>query len=345
MTQSDTDPPQTARRRWSRELDTQIDGLSLASSGPMLVHGYDPPAGGKWIDDAIPGRLIALDRDDGQRLWQSPCEVGYGRGFGAGVDPGREVILLGPGIDGHRIVRMSISDGELIGAGDIPAFDAVDVASDYCLCVTAGGVTSVDVESMASTWSWSREGERYHLVAREADQAIVVHTDLSTRLQGLLRLDAETGSFEEMLIDANQTHIYDLAITGDIVIFLATNLETLMPPELAAELAMETGQESSDPNGIAIVATRLDGSAGDAPLWYRMLGVDSASETQIGLRADNGKLYVERGAWLGAFDALTGRLLGRWTVPGLDEQVDWRVADGAGLLAEETRVSLFELPA
>lgn len=44
-------------------------------------------------------------------------------------------------------------------------------------------------------------------------------------------------------------------------------------------------------------------------------------------------------------DALTGRMLGDWAVPGLDERVGWTVAQGAGLLAEETRVSLFELPA
>ena len=44
-------------------------------------------------------------------------------------------------------------------------------------------------------------------------------------------------------------------------------------------------------------------------------------------------------------DALTGRTLGDWAIPGLDERVDWRVSQGAGLLAEETRVSVFELPA
>jgi len=42
---------------------------------------------------------------------------------------------------------------------------------------------------------------------------------------------------------------------------------------------------------------------------------------------------------------LTGRKLGDWAIPGLDERVAWQVANGAGLLAEESRVSLFELPA
>ena len=44
-------------------------------------------------------------------------------------------------------------------------------------------------------------------------------------------------------------------------------------------------------------------------------------------------------------DALTGRPLGEWAVPGLDERVGWQVSQGALLLAEEERVSIFELPA
>jgi len=44
-------------------------------------------------------------------------------------------------------------------------------------------------------------------------------------------------------------------------------------------------------------------------------------------------------------DLVSGRLLGEWTVPGLDEQVAWQVSSGAGLLAEENRISVFELPA
>ena len=35
---------------------------------------------------------------------------------------------------------------------------------------------------------------------------------------------------------------------------------------------------------------------------------------------------------------------GELTVPGLDEYVAWKVSNGAGLLAEETRVSIFEVP-
>ena len=59
----------------------------------------------------------------------------------------------------------------------------------------------------------------------------------------------------------------------------------------------------------------------------------------------SGKLYLVKGALIEVRDTLTGRMLGDWAVPGLDESVAFLVSDGAGLLAEETRVSMFELPA
>ena len=52
----------TARRRWSREFTSEVDGIAIGSGGPVLVHLYDQPAGDKWIDDAIPGKLALLDQ-------------------------------------------------------------------------------------------------------------------------------------------------------------------------------------------------------------------------------------------------------------------------------------------
>ncbi len=51
----------TAKRRWSRELESEVDGIEFGINGPVLLHGYAPPAGGKWIDDVIPGKLGAFD--------------------------------------------------------------------------------------------------------------------------------------------------------------------------------------------------------------------------------------------------------------------------------------------
>ena len=120
----------TARRRWSRELQSEIDGIALSSDGPILVHGYDPPAGGMWIDEVIPGKLGAIDRSSGETLWSSPCEVGYGRGFAAGFGEGNDVIVLGPTAQGHRIVRMETDTGRLLGAESIEPFDEAFVYGD-----------------------------------------------------------------------------------------------------------------------------------------------------------------------------------------------------------------------
>ena len=125
-------------------------------------------------------------------------------------------------------------------------------------------------------------------------------------------------------------------------------LDRLLPPDLQAELAVSI---ASSPDGgprdsLSLACLRLDGEPGDAPLWYRVLETRRMDDLpDVSLSADNGKVYLERGAWLGVVDAWSGRALGEWTVPGLDEKIDWMVVDGAGLLAEETRVSIFELPA
>ena len=71
--------------------------------------------------------------------------------------------------------------------------------------------------------------------------------------------------------------------------------------------------------------------------------VDEIPEASIS--ADSGKLYLVSGAMLEARDLLSGRTLGEWTVPGLDERVCWSVGSGAGLLAEENRLTIYELPA
>ena len=76
---------------------------------------------------------------------------------------------------------------------------------------------------------------------------------------------------------------------------------------------------------------------------YRPLDAEDIPE--VAVAADSGKLYVVKGALLEVRDGLTGRSLGDWVVPGLDERVSWRVSQGAALLAEERRVSVFELPA
>ena len=175
---------QTAKRRWSKELDSIVDGIAFGSSGPVLLHGYDEPAGGKWIDDVIPGKLGAYDRTTGERLWLAPCEVGYGRGFAAGTGPRGQVLVLGPSANGHLIVRMAANSGELLEASPIEAFDEADVAPDYVVCVSAGRIVAYDSETFEERWTYSRDGERYH-PRRAGRQARPARGRLEPGQQGL----------------------------------------------------------------------------------------------------------------------------------------------------------------
>ena len=338
----------TARRRWSRELTTQVDGIAFAAEGPVLVHGYERPPGGKWIDDVIPGKLGALDRSSGELLWMAPCEVGYGRGFGAGFGAPGQAVVLGPTAHGHRMVRVSLADGELREAADIAAFDEAHVAPDLCHCLAPRRVSALDSHSLTEAWEYHREGERYHLIARSSDRVLVVYTQLATGRQGVLALDAETGTFEGVLLAPSLPVIHGLVTTEDTFCVVTAELDRVLPRARHAELAkaIASSPERGVRDRLSLLSARVDSEPGNDPLWFRVLSTRKVEDLpEVSLQADSGKLYLERSALLEVVDALTGRELGEWTVPGLDEKVDWRVVAGAGLLAEETRVSVFELPA
>ncbi len=321
----------TARRRWSREFQGEIDGIAMGETGPVFLHGYDEPAGGKWIDSVIPGKLGAYDRSSGELLWASPCEVGYGRGFGGGLGEEEDVVILGPSVQSHRIVRMSLATGELIGVTEIEAFDQALVSGDVCLTVTPGRVAGILTSAMLEVWSHSRDGERYHLLGRMGSQVLVVYTNIAARRQGVVRLDVEAGDFVDVLLEATYPVIHDLVCGDDLAILLTGNRVPARP-----------GQPSG-PEELRLEAFRLSGS-GAQPLWREVLAEERDELPDVSISLDSGKLYVARGAMLEVCDGLSGRRLGEVTLPGLDERVAWKVSQGAGLLAEETRASIFELP-
>lgn len=317
----------TARRRWSREFKGEIDGMYLGGDGPVFLHGYDPPAGGKWIDNVIPGKLGAFDRNSGETLWISPCEVGYGRGFGSGLDGEGALVLLGPSIKGHRIVRMSPDSGELLGASEIEAFDRAVVGGDMCVTVTPGRVAGIMTAAMVEVWAYSADGERYHLVARDGDYAFVVYTDVNRKRQGVRRLELESGDNAGTFLEPEYAVIHDLAAGDGVMVVL-----------------------SGTPRGGNAEALRLEAfsthSSDPLPLWRHALTADAPGDgPDATIVLDSGKVYIARGAVMQVLDALSGRELGEMTLPGLDEHIAWQVRDGAGVLAEETRASLFELPA
>ncbi|MFT7670095.1 MAG: outer membrane protein assembly factor BamB [Planctomycetota bacterium] len=337
----------TARRRWSRENEGEVDGFALSEDGPVLVHGYDPPAGGMWIDEVIPGKLAAIDRNSGELLWNSPCEVGYGRGFGAGFGEGGEVIVLGPSANGHRIVRMEAATGKLLGAETIEAFDEAHVWGDICVCVNAGQVFAVSTSTMKMAWSFRHEGQRFHQIGRSGDLILVVHSDKKTKQKGILGLDVITGEVTTTILPQTMGEIHGMVVDGENVALLTADVAGHLTPELASQFLMELEDDSGDMvvDSLTLLGLSIRGGRGRAT-WYEILSTGSDGEAmEVSIAADSGKLYVVSGALVGARDLLTGRLLGDWTIPGLDEQVGWKVSLGAGLLAEEHRVSVFELPA
>ena len=318
----------TARRRWSREFKGEIDGVFVGQTGPVFLHGYDPPVGGKWVDDVIPGKLGAFDRGTGETLWVSPCEVGYGRGFGVGLGTQGDVIVLGPGIQGHRIARMAVASGELLGASEIEPFDIAVVAGDVTVTITPARVTGILTEPMMEVWTYEREGERYHLVARDGERVYVAFTDATHRRQGVFSLDAQSGDGRALLIVPEYPVIHEL-LAGDSMLVLLTGRPAARRGE--QELVLEA------------FSTRT----GEAVrLWKQKLVEDSADDLpDVSVSLDCGKLYVANGALLSVCDALSGRALGEVALPGLDERIAWQVSQGAGVLAEETRASVFEIPA
>ena len=167
-------------------------------------------------------------------------------------------------------------------------------------------------------------------------------------LYGVLVLDAETGDFDRVLVPPSLEAVYGLAATSEAMVVLTSNLGIALQGDAMSnflrDLALHPTGGMKD--HLTLAAWRLDGRRSDAPLWYRILETTDLDDLpDASIAADSGKLYLERGALLEAVDALTGRPLGEWTVPGLDERIAWKVTEGAGLLAEETRVSVFELPA
>lgn len=332
----------TARRRWSRELPTQIDGIAIAGSGPVLVHGYDQPAGGKWIDSVIPGKLAALDRTSGETRWFSPCEVGYGRGFGAGLGAENDVLVLGPSQQGHRIARMDLATGELIAARTIDAFDTALVAPDLCLCVAPRRVSAIHPGGLVEIWAVAREKERYHLAVRDGARAYVVYTNEALGLQGVLTLDVESGRVLGRLLDPSQQSVHGIAAADGAVALVVSQVEEALPPD--AFLDVPGAQEDDPPLGLGLIAIKGAHASAERALWHAPLGEVDPEFPEVALHADSGKLYIARGADLQVRDLLSGRPLGELAVPGLDESVAWAVVQGAGLLAEETRVSIFEVP-
>ncbi len=335
----------TARRRWTKELPNEVDGIAIGASGPVLVHGYDPPAGGKWVDDVIPGKLGALALDSGETLWFSPCEVGYGRGFGAGFGGEGDVVVLGPSVQGHRAVRMSLETGELLDAREIDAFDEALVQDDFCHLVMARRIWALSTSDMTEAWSYARAGERYHMIARDGDHLFAVYTKKATGKQGVVVLDARTGKLKGDLVGPNQSLVHAIAAGSGSVTIVLTDIFEALPKTVLRDYLIDNPDADVTPGGrLSILSHASAADLGSAPLWFDNLEQDTDESPEVLISHDGGRLYIVQGASLEVRELASGATLGEVTVPGLDEHVSWRVSGGAGVLAEETRLSIFEIP-
>ena len=223
--------------------------------------------------------------------------------------------------------------------------------ADLAVCVSARRVFAVDTETLQEVWEYSSEGERYHYIGRAGERVLVVFSSKKTGKQGLLALDVHQGEPAGVLLPACLPRVHGLAVDREEAVVLTADLAAALPPEVASQVLIElAGREEEDgeplSDTLSLLGLASTHEGGDAPLWFQILSTESVEEVpEVSITADSGKLYVVRGALLEVHDTLTGRRLGDWTVPGLDEQVAFRVSEGAGLLAEEHRVSVFELPA
>ncbi|MEM7516063.1 MAG: hypothetical protein AAF368_03950 [Planctomycetota bacterium] len=336
----------TARRRWTREVDGELDGIAISGNGPVLLHGYDPPAGGKWVDEVIPGRLAAVDRASGEITWNGPCEVGYGRGFAAGFGPAGDVIVLGPSSQGHRAVRMSRESGELKTVEAIRPFDEGLVGEDVCITVTAGRLSGLNTEDLTEVWEYSKTGERFHRACRIGNKLFVSYTDGKKKKQGVQIFHARSGKRAGMLVEPTLPVIHDMAAGDGEICLLTESIMGTVPQEMAVDVLMAIEQKEEGAASDTLSLLTLPGEKNAKPLWFEILATRPQDELpEVGIAADSAKLYLVQGAGLEVRDMVSGRALGGWTVPGLDERIDWQVADGACLVAEETRASIFELPA
>jgi hypothetical protein len=246
---------------------------------------------------------------------------------------------------------MSLANGELLQVAEIPAFDQAIVTPDLCVLVSARSVFAIDSRTLQHRWTHGNKGERYHRIGRvngaRGDFVYVVTSfNKNDKKQGLVALDAASGKQKELLVQPTQKVIHDLAVDARGVAMLVSDLYSALPRDALLKHMAEHPDDDMQSPPLGILALSPETPPASAHLWHEALEAPNDEELpEVSISTDSGRLYVIRGALLEARDLLTGRKLDQWAVPGLDERVAWRVSQGAGLLAEETRVSIFELPA
>jgi hypothetical protein len=155
------------------------------------------------------------------------------------------------------------------------------------------------------------------------------------------------------VVDVSQPSIEGLVFDDGIACMLAGDLEAALQEDQRRDFQLQRllADDSSDggsTDGLLEALVGLDTTDPKQPQvrWHKVLEATRDGEElgEPSIAMDSGKLYVARGALLTVLDALSGRELGELVVPALDEYVAWQVKDGAFLLAEETRATVYEIP-
>jgi len=241
---------------------------------------------------------------------------------------------------------------------DLPEFDEALVDGKHVLIVALTSLTRLDSASLEAKWALQAKDDRFHSSATDGKTLFIAVSTKRNRSQGLRAYTVARGGKAGDILAQGQSTILGLGAEDGMVTVLVEDLASALPEDLSRDyqLAKLMAEDSDDFGGgslggeggsAGVVAFAWDaGEKRSEAKWFLDLSASGLEDDpgEASIRVDSGKLYVARGAMISVYDLLSGRPLGEAAVPGLDDFVAWDVADGALLVAEETRLSVYELP-
>ena len=182
------------------------------------------------------------------------------------------MVVLGPSSNGHRIVRMSLANGELIDMRGMPTFDQALVGPDLCLIASPGQVTAIDSRTLDDAVDLRAQGRALPRPGPPGRRVFVVF---------IARQDAQAGRAEARRrgrrvrrrargsragVDARRRR--GPAGGGAAV----SDLAAALPKELLVEYLTQNPDEGGGGRtGLALLALDPGAEEGDAPLWFESI--------------------------------------------------------------------------
>ena len=325
----------------------EIDGIALGDNGsghpPRLRPARRRASGSTTSSRASSARSTARAvRCSGSRPARWATAAASERGLGAGerCRPARAQPAGPP--DRAHVARDGRADRRPaeVAALRPGARGTATCASPSRPATCAGIMTS----PMLEVWSYTRAptSATTSPVALERQRPTSSTRTRTLRRQGVLRLDVESGDLVRRLPrDPEYPVIHDLVCNEDgslrsfwWAIDRSTDATRPVRPRLSTLRleAFRTGGHVTSRTPLWSESDRTDESPDDLP--------------DVSISMDSGQaLHRQRRPARGPRRAHRTERWASMTLPGLDERIAWQVSQGAGLLAEETRASVFELPA